>query len=61
MDTRTATDQPRRRSGRPEKPIPRGDLVAIATSGIVGLPTEMGIVKMPPDATQGDLVYDQRV
>lgn len=42
-----------------------GDLIAnigaIATSGIVGLPTEMGIVKMPPDATQGDLVYDQRV
>lgn len=32
MDTRTATDQPRRRSGRPEKPIPRGDLVAIARS-----------------------------
>lgn len=42
-----------------------GDLIAnigaIATSGIVGLPTEMGIVKMPPDATQGDLVYDQRI
>jgi AcrR family transcriptional regulator len=30
MDARSATDQPRRRSGRPEKPIPRGDLVAIA-------------------------------
>lgn len=42
-----------------------GDLIAnigaIATTGIVGLPTEMGIVKMPPDATQGDLVYDQRI
>ena len=30
MDAQSAPDQPRRRSGRPEKPIPRGDLVAIA-------------------------------
>jgi len=42
-----------------------GDLIsamgAILTTGIVGLPTLMGIVKMPPDAVQGDLVYDQRI
>ena len=29
--------------------------------GDPGLPTLLGVVKMVPDATQGDLVYDQRI
>lgn len=38
----------------------QGDLDAAATT-VRAAPTIMGIVKMPPDATQGDLVYDQRI
>jgi len=30
-------------------------------TGQMNLPTVIGIVKMVPDATQGDLVYDQRI
>lgn len=36
-----------------------GDLDAAGTPRTD--PTIMGVVKMPPDATQGDLVYDQRI
>lgn len=28
---------------------------------VAAQPTILGVVKMPPDATQGDLVYDQRI
>ena len=34
---------------------------AASTVGDPDLPTVIGIVKMVPDATQGDLVYDQRI
>lgn len=35
---------------------------AVFNTGVAGVgATLMGIVKMPPDATQGDLVYDQRI
>lgn len=33
----------------------------LTAAGMTGLPTLIGVVKMPPDATQGDLVYDQRI
>ena len=38
----------------------QGDIDAAATT-LRAAPTVIGIVKMPPDATQGDLVYDQRI
>jgi hypothetical protein len=38
----------------------QGDIHSAATLP-ADFPTLMGIVKMPPDATQGDLVYDQRI
>ena len=38
----------------------QGDLHAAATVPSA-FPTLIGVVKMPPDATQGDLVYDQRI
>ena len=37
-----------------------GDLDAAATT-VRAAPTVIGVVKMVPDATQGDLVYDQRI
>ena len=37
----------------------QGDLDAAGTPRTD--PTLIGVVKMPPDATQGDLVYDQRI
>lgn len=33
----------------------------LVASGEMGLPTVIGVVKMVPDATQGDVVYDQRI
>lgn len=33
----------------------------VTAAGMAGLPTVLAIVKMVPDATQGDLVYDQRI
>jgi len=38
----------------------QGDIDAAATT-LRAAPTVIGIVKMVPDATQGDLVYDQRI
>lgn len=38
----------------------QGDLLAAATLP-QAFPTVIGIVKMVPDATQGDVVYDQRI
>lgn len=37
----------------------QGDIHAATVQNLQ--PTLLGIVKMPPDATQGDLVYDQRI
>ena len=37
-----------------------GDLDSAATTPRA-MPTLIGVVKMPPDAVQGDLVYDQRI
>jgi len=33
----------------------------ITATGSLAIPTSIGVVKMVPDATQGDLVYDQRI
>ena len=38
----------------------QGDIHSAASTQSIA-PTLIGIVKMPPDATQGDLVYDQRI
>lgn len=37
----------------------QGDIHAATVQNLQ--PTLIGVVKMPPDATQGDLVYDQRI